>query len=84
MQTLNRKQVLKNRLIDFVKSTANEVDFFSVSTDINKGYWVYKGIIYHNDCYNIKAAKKAKVSQLDKNTVYYISTITNQRYLFNL
>lgn len=85
MENLSRKQTLKNGLINFINSTINETDIFSVSTDINKGYWVYKGIIYDNNIFNIKAAKKVKISQLNKYTVYYISTIgETMKHLFNL
>lgn len=85
MEILTKKQVLKNRLLEFVKTTLDSPYVFSITTDINRGYWVYKGVIYHNDSYNLKAAKKAKTSQLDKNTVYYITTITDTRLnLFNI
>ena len=82
---LVRKQMLKSSLIDFIKNTANDTNIYSVSTDINKGYWVYNGIIYENTIFNIKAAKKIKTNQLRKDTIYYISTIDEQRkHLFNL
>lgn len=82
---LNRKQTLKSGLIDFATSTETSENIYSVSTDINKGYWVYKGVIYDNNIFNIKSAKKIKTSQLSKDTVYYISTIDEQRkHLFNL
>jgi hypothetical protein len=85
METLNRKQTLKNGLIAFANDTKNINELFSVQTDINKGYWVYKGVIYENIIFNIKAAKKVKASQLNKDTVYYISTIDEKRkQLFNL
>ena len=83
--TLNRKQTLKSGLIDFATSTETSENIYSVSTDINKGYWVYKGVIYDNNIFNIKAAKKVKTSQLNKSTVYYITTIDKSReHLFNL
>ena len=83
--TLKRKQVLKNGLLTFANDTKNINELFAVSTDINRGYWVYKGVIYDNNIFNIKAAKKVKTSQLNKDTVYYISTIDEQRKsLFNL
>ena len=82
---LNRKQVLKNGLLDFTKNTVNDENIYSVSTDINKGYWVYKGIIYDNNIFNIKAAKKIKQTELKKDTVYYITTIDEKRKnLFNV
>ena len=85
MELLKRKQVLKNGLITFANDTKNVNELFTVSTDINKGYWVYKGFIYDNNIFNIKSAKKIKTSQLSKDTVYYISTIDEQRkHLFNL
>ena len=85
MELLKRKQVLKNGLITFANDTKNVNELFTVSTDINKGYWVYKGVIYDNNIFNIKSAKKIKTSQLNKDTVYYISTIDEQRkHLFNL
>ena len=43
---LNRKQTLKSGLIDFATSTETSENIYSVSTDINKGYWVYRGVIY--------------------------------------
>ena len=82
---LIRKQVLKSSLIDFIKSTTNDTDIYSISTDINKGYWIFKGVIYDNNIFNIKSAKKVKTSQLSKETVYYISTIDEKRkHLFNI
>lgn len=82
---LNRKQVLKSGLLDFTKATANDTNIYSVSTDINKGYLVYKGVIYDNNIFNIKAAKKVKQTELKKDTVYYISTIDEKRkHLFNI
>lgn len=85
MELLKRKQVLKNGLITFTNDTKDINELFTASTDINKGYWIYKGVIYNNNIFNIKAAKKVKISQLSKDTVYYISTIDEQRkHLFNL
>jgi hypothetical protein len=85
MELLKRKQVLKNGLLTFTNDTKNINELFTVSTDINKGYWIYKGVIYDDNIFNIKAAKKVKTSQLSKDTVYYISTIDEQRkHLFNL
>jgi len=82
---LVRKQVLKSSLIDFIKNTANDTNIYSVSTDINKGYWVYKGVIYENTIFNIKSAKKIKTTQLSKDIVYYLSTIVGKQVeLFNL
>ena len=82
---LIRKQVLKSSLIDFIKDTMNNTDIYSVSTDINKGYWIFKGVIYDNNIFNIKSAKKVKTSQLSKETVYYVSTIDEKRkHLFNI
>ena len=82
---LNRKQVLKSGLLNFTKNTINDENIYSVSTDINKGYWVYKGIIYDNNIFNIKVAKKIKQTELKKDTVYYISTIDEKRkHLFNV
>ena len=83
---LKRKQVLKNNLLNFAKESSTDFkNIFSVQTDINKGYWLYKGVIYDNTIFNIKAAKKVKTSQLSKDIVYYISTIDEQRkHLFNL
>ena len=82
---LIRKQVLKSSLIDFIKSTTNDTDIYSISTDINKGYWIFKGVIYDNNIFNIKSAKKVKTSQLSKETVYYVSTIDEKRkHLFNI
>ena len=85
MELLSRKQTLKNGLITFANDTKSINELFSVQTDINKGYWLYKGVIYDNTIFNIKAAKKVKASQLNKDTVYYISTIDESRKpLFNL
>jgi hypothetical protein len=85
METLNRKQTLKNGLLTFGKENKNINQLFVIGTDINKGYWLYKGVIYDNTIFNIKAAKKVKTSQLNKDTVYYISTIDeNRKQLFNL
>lgn len=85
MEVLNRKQMLKNNLVTFAKDNENSNDIFSVQTDINKGYWIHKGAIYDNSVFNIKAAKKVKNTQLPKNTVYYVSTISEQRkHLFNI
>ena len=85
MELLSRKQTLKNGLITFANDTKSINELFSVQTDINKGYWLYKGVIYDNNIFNIKAAKKVKASQLNKDTVYYISTIDESRKpLFNL
>lgn len=82
---LIRKQVLKSSLIDFIKNTTNDTDIYSVSTDINKGYWIFKGVIYDNNIFNIKSAKKVKTSQLSKETVYFVSTIDEKRkHLFNI
>jgi len=82
---VSRKQTLKNGLITFALNTACENNIFSVSSDINKGYLIYKGVIYDNDCFNIKAAKKVKTTSLRKDTVYYISTIVGKQIeLFNL
>jgi hypothetical protein len=82
---VSRKQTLKNGLITFALNTASENSLFSVSTDINKGYWIYKGVIYDNTIFNIKAAKKVKTTQLSKDTVYYISTADERlRSLCNL
>ena len=82
---LIRKQVLKSSLIDFIKDTTNDTNIYSVSTDIDKGYWIFKGVIYDNNIFNIKAAKKVKTSQLSKETVYYVSTIDEKRkHLFNI
>ena len=79
METLNRKQTLKNGLVTFANDTKGINELFSVQTDINKGYWVYRGVIYDNTIFNIKAAKKVKTSQLNKDTVYYISTIDEKK-----
>lgn len=82
---LNRKQVLKSGLLDFTKATANDTNIYSVATDINKGYWIYKGVIYDNNIFNIKSTKKIKQTELKKDTVYYISTIDEKRkQLFNI
>lgn len=82
---VSRKQTLKNGLITFALNTANENNIFSVSTDFNKGYLIYKGSIYDNNCFNIKAAKKVKTASLRKDIVYYITTITGKQVeLFNL
>ena len=81
---LIRKQVLKSSLIGIIKDTMNDTNIYSVSTDINKGYWIFKGVIYDNNIFNIKAAKKVKTGQLSKETVYYVSTIDEKRkHLFN-
>ena len=81
---LIRKQVLKSSLIGIIKDTMNDTNIYSVSTDINKGYWIFKGVIYDNNVFNIKAAKKVKTGQLSKETVYYVSTIDEKRkHLFN-
>lgn len=85
MENLNRKQTLKNGLVAFTLENKHTNQFFSVGTDINKGYWVYKGFIYDNTIFNIKAAKKVKVTQLNKDTVYYITTADERlRSLCNL
>lgn len=83
---LKRKQVLKSSLLNFAKESSTDFkNIYGVQTDINKGYWLYKGVIYDNTIFNIKAAKKVKTSQLNKDTVYYISTISEERkHLFNL
>ena len=82
---LIRKQVLKSSLIGIIKDTMNDTNIYSVSTDINKGYWIFKGVIYDNNIFNIKSAKKVKTSQLSKETVYYVSTIDEKRkHLFNI
>ena len=82
---LVRKQVLKNGLLNFVKESENTTELYSVSTDINKGYWLYKGVIYDNSVYNIHAAKKVKINQLQKDTVYYITTMNeNTKKLCNV
>lgn len=82
---LLRKQVLKNGLLNFVKESENTTELYSVSTDINKGYWLYKGVLYDNSVYNIHAAKKVKINQLQKNTVYYITTMNeNTKKLCNV
>jgi hypothetical protein len=85
MENLSRKQTLKNGLLTFAKENKDINQLFVIGTDINKGYWLYKGVIYDNTIFNIKAAKKLKASQLSKDTVYYISTIDeNRKQLFNL
>jgi hypothetical protein len=85
MELLKRKQVLKSSLLNFANDTKNINNIFSVATDINKGYWIYKEVIYDNNIFNIKSAKKVKTSQLNKDTVYYISSIDESRkHLFNL
>ena len=69
----------------FANNSKELNQLFIIGTDTNKGYWLYKGIIYDNNIFNIKAAKKTKASQLNKDTVYYISTIDeNRKQLFNL
>jgi hypothetical protein len=85
MQNLNRKQVLKNSLIQFLETTKTDENVYSIQTDINKGYWIHKGILFDNNIFNLSSAKKVKANSLDKNTVYYISTINeNQIVLFNV
>jgi|GEM_PF-5167119 len=82
---LVRKQMLKNGLLNFVKESENTTELYSVSTDINKGYWLYKGVLYDNSVYNIHAAKKVKINQLQKDTVYYITTMNeNTKKLCNI
>ena len=82
---LVRKQMLKNGLLNFVKESENTTELYSVSTDINKGYWLYKGVLYDNSVYNIHAAKKVKINQLQKDTVYYITTMNeNTKKLCNV
>jgi len=82
---LVRKQVLKNGLLNFVKESENIAELYSISTDINKGYWLYKGVLYDNSVYNIHAAKKVKINQLQKDTVYYITTMNeNTKKLCNV
>ena len=71
-------------ILGIIKDTMNDTNIYSVSTDINKGYWIFKGVIYDNNIFNIKAAKKVKTGQLSKETVYYVSTIDEKRkHLFN-
>lgn len=82
---LQRKQVLKTGLIDFIKETTTDENIYSVQSDYNTSFWIYKGVLYDNKIFNIKAAKSLKTSTLKKNEVYYISTITETRSkLFNL
>ena len=81
---LKRKQVLKNTLIDFVKNNTTN-DVYQVQTDINKVYFIYKNQILDGNCFNLKASRKIKNTELSKNTVYYITTISEpQRKLFNI
>ena len=85
METLHRKQVLKNTLIEFTKTTKNDQNVYSIQTDINRGYWIYKGQILDNKIFNLNAARPVKKSELKKDIVYYITTITDaQIKLFNL
>jgi hypothetical protein len=85
METLNRKQLLKNGLISFVENTKNDNNVYSAQTDINVGYWIYNGAIFENKVFNLCSAKKVKNNSLDKNTVYYVSTIKeSQLQLFNI
>lgn len=82
---LVRKQVLKNGLLNFVKESENTTELYSIATDINKGYWLYKGVLYDSSVYNIHAAKKVKINQLQKDTVYYITTMNeNTKKLCNV
>lgn len=86
METLTRKQVLKNGLKTFAISTKNQNNtIYTISTDINKNYWLYKGVLYDSSIFNIKAAKKVKMQSISKDTVYYISTVKEDKLnLFNL
>lgn len=85
MENLTRKQVLKNGLIEFAKNTTQDKNVYSIQTDTHKGYWIYKGVIYDNKIFNLNSAQKIKNTNLDKNTIYYISTITeSQIALFNI
>lgn len=85
METLQRKQMLKNNLIEFTKNTNEDINVYSVQTDINKGYWIYKGIIFDNKVFNLHAATKIKPNTLKKDIVYYVSIIQEkQRQLFNI
>jgi hypothetical protein len=86
METLQRKQVLKKGLIDFIKQTKNTNNLvFNIQTDINKSYWIHNGFLFDSKIFNLKAATKIKANSICKNTVYYISTIAeNQINLFNI
>jgi len=84
-EILKRKQLLKNNLIQFAKINSDSNEVYTVGTDLNKSYFIYKGMILSGDCFNLNAKKIVKANLLSKDTVYYISTIKDsQRSIFGL
>lgn len=85
IELLNRKQMLLKSFKTFIVGTKQDTNVYSVQTDVSKSYWLHKGIIYNSNIFNLSAAAKIKKTLLPKDTVFYVSTIQEQRkHLFNI
>lgn len=80
---MHRKQILLKGLKSLIIESKKSDNVYQVQTDINRCYWLHKGVIYNSDIFNLRAATKVKVSTLSKDTVYYITDMLNKD-LFNV
>jgi hypothetical protein len=82
-------QLFKNKAIDFIKSTKNNLSkLYSISEFHNtKKYYIYNGKLLKTDCFNIQYSLVHNVvntNVLKKDEVYIIREVDNKNNLFNL
>lgn len=82
---MERKQFLKNSLLNLIKETKGTNEVYQVQTDVNKVYFLHNGSLHDGGVFNLKASAKIKTSTLRNNTVYYVTLIEGKQLeLFNI
>lgn len=86
---MKTKQLLKNSIKEFIKTTkGRDKELFSLRSD-NNNYWIYNGYLLTTNVFNLKYAvkhEKVSIATLKKDTVYILSQIdtTNRESIFNI
>ena len=86
---METRQLLKNSVKAFIKTTkGNDKELFALRSD-NNNYWIYNGYLLTTRVFNLKYAvkhEKVSIANLPKDTVYILSQIdtTNRESFFNI